>query len=190
MGCAEASAVGVHGDESAVDPVALRHGLHYVSAHLSGLPAVEVVRLGRTFGFYHPVGQIDLDTFVEGRPRFWALVGLGMFYAFAPLSAAGALLLRRRKVPLFPMIAVAADVIVAVLVTYGQTRFRATLEPVLVLLSAVAVEASTRIASRAARSQLRRAALASAAWRIRRRNMSLSRRALMAATIWSPGSAR
>ncbi|HEX4864886.1 MAG TPA: hypothetical protein VFV02_12490, partial [Acidimicrobiales bacterium] len=139
MGCALTAAEGVRGDESAVDPVALRQGLHYVSGHLTGLPAIEVVRLGRTFGFYHPVSQIDLDSFVEGRPRLWALVGLGMFYAFAALSVAGAVFLRRRRLPIFPMLAVAVDVVVAVLVTYGQTRFRATLEPVLVLLSAVAV---------------------------------------------------
>ena len=63
--------------------------------------------------------------------------GLWMFYAFAALSVFGALRLRRKGVPIFPMLAVALDVVVAVLLTYGQTRFRATLEPLLVLLSAV-----------------------------------------------------
>ncbi|HEX6394050.1 MAG TPA: glycosyltransferase family 39 protein [Acidimicrobiales bacterium] len=139
MECAARSAVGVHGDESAVDPVALRRGLHYVSGHLSGLPAIEAVRLGRTFGFYAPENQLQLDSFIEGRPLLWAQVGLGSFYGFAALSVAGAVVLRRRGVPIFPMAAVAVDVVVAVLLTYGQTRFRATLEPVLVLLSAVAV---------------------------------------------------
>lgn len=139
MQCAFESVKGVRGDESAADPVALRRGVHYVEGHLSGLPGMEVTRLGRTFGFYHPVGQIDVDSFVEGRPRLWALVGLGMFYAFAALSVFGAVRLRRSGVPIFPMLAVGLDVVVAVLLTYGQTRFRATLEPVLVLLSAVAV---------------------------------------------------
>jgi 4-amino-4-deoxy-L-arabinose transferase-like glycosyltransferase len=139
MQCAIQSVQGVHGDESAADPVALRRGLHYVEGHLNGLPGIELTRLGRTFGFYHPVGQIDLDSFVEGRPRSWALVGLGMFYGFAALSVFGAMRLRRSGVPIFPMLAVGLDVVVAVLLTYGQTRFRATLEPLLVLLSAVAV---------------------------------------------------
>lgn len=139
MGCALSASQGVRGDESAVDPVALRRGVHYVSGHLSGVPAIEAVRLGRTFGFYDPLAQIDLDSFVEGRSRLWALIGLGMFYAFAAMSVAGAVFMRRRRVPLFPMVAVGVDVVLAVLLTYGQTRFRATLEPVLVLLSAVAV---------------------------------------------------
>jgi len=139
MQCALQSVQGVRGDESAADPVALRRGLHYVDGHLSGLPGIEVARLGRTFGFYHPVSQIDLDSFVEGRPRLWAFVGLGMFYAFAAMSVFGAVRVRRSGVPIFPVIAVGLDVMVAVLLTYGQTRFRATLEPLLVLLSAVAV---------------------------------------------------
>lgn len=144
MPCAAQAAAGVHGDESAVDPVALRHGLHYVSGHMAGLPSIELARLGRTFGFYRPGNQIELDSFIEGRPLLWARVGLGMFYAFAALSIVGAVMLRRRRLLLFPMIAVAVDVVVAVLVTYGQTRFRATLEPVLVILSAVALEGFMR----------------------------------------------
>ena len=146
MGCAIQSAAGVRGDESAVDPVALRRGLRYIDHHLGGLPSIEAARLGRTFAFYHPVGQVDLDSFVEGRPRSWSLVGLGMFYALVPMSVAGAVFLRRRGVPFFPIAAVAVDVVAAVLLTYGQTRFRATFEPLLVLLSAVAViDGSTAI---------------------------------------------
>ena len=141
MQCAAQSAAGVHGDESAVDPVALRRGVRYVGDHIGGLPSIEVARLGRTFGFYKPAQQIDVDSFIEGRPRPWAFVGLGMFYAFAVGSVAGAVLLRRRGLPIFPMAAVAVDVIVAVLLTYGQTRFRATLEPFLVVLTSVAVVA-------------------------------------------------
>jgi 4-amino-4-deoxy-L-arabinose transferase-like glycosyltransferase len=139
MACAAQAAQGVHGDESAEDPVALRKGVHYVDRHLSGLPSVEVARLGRTFGFYRPIQQINIEAFVEGRPRLWAFVGLGMFYALAAGAVVGGVLLRRRDVPVFPMIAVAADVVVAVLLTYGQTRFRATLEPFLVILTAVAL---------------------------------------------------
>ena len=139
MPCAAQAAAGVRGDESAVDPVALRRGVRYVTDHIGGLPSIEAARLGRTFGFYRPLQQIDIDSFVEGRPRVWALVGLGMFYALAVGAVAGAVVLRRRGVPLFPVAAVLADVVVAVLLTYGQTRFRATLEPMLVILTAVAL---------------------------------------------------
>lgn len=137
--CAVQAAKGVHGDESAVDPVALRRGLRYVGDHAGGLASLEVARLGRTFGFYRPLQQIDLDVFVEGRPKFWAFAGLGMYYALAGGAIAGGMMLKRRGLPLFPFVAVAADVVLAVVITYGQTRFRATLEPFLAILTAVAL---------------------------------------------------
>ncbi|MGH9115253.1 MAG: glycosyltransferase family 39 protein [Acidimicrobiales bacterium] len=139
MTCAEAAVAGVHGGEPAQDAAALRRALSYVDAHLSGLPGVEYERLGRTFGFYRPLGQVRLDSSVGGEPLSWAFVGLGMYYCLAALAIPGAWVLRRRRVPIFPLVAVGADVVVAVLVTYGQTRFRASLEPVLVLLASVAV---------------------------------------------------
>ncbi|MGH9054909.1 MAG: ArnT family glycosyltransferase [Acidimicrobiales bacterium] len=139
MPCAEAAVARVHGGEPAHDAAALRRALSYVDAHLSGLPTVEYERLGRTFGFYRPLGQIRLDSFVGGEPLSWAFVGLGMYYCLAALAIPGAWALRRRRVPIFPLVAVGADVVVAVLVTYGQTRFRSSLEPVLVLLASVAV---------------------------------------------------
>lgn len=138
MQCADSSVAGVT-DESAQDPVATRVALHYIGSHLSGLPGVEFDRLGRTFGFYRVGQQIDLDVVVEGRPRLWAEVGLGAYYALVLAAPAGLWLLRRRGIPLYPLVAVAGDVVLVVLLTYGQTRFRATLEPVLVLLGAVAV---------------------------------------------------
>lgn len=139
MPCALASVADVHGDESADDPVATRKGLQYISDHIGGLPRVEFDRMGRTFGFYRVGQQMNLDINVEGRPHLWAWVGLWSYYGLVVLAPFGAWALRRRGVPLFPLVAVLADVVLVALITYGQTRFRATLEPVLVLLGAVAL---------------------------------------------------
>jgi 4-amino-4-deoxy-L-arabinose transferase-like glycosyltransferase len=144
MTCASAAEAGVQGDESVADAAAQRAGFRYIGDHAGGLAGVEWKRLGRTFGFYRPAQQIDLDVFVEGRPRLWALAGLWMYYALLPFAVAGAVLLRRRGVLIFPLIAVAVVPIAATLATYGQTRFRAPLEPVLVLLAAVAVDGLIR----------------------------------------------
>ncbi len=139
--CLKPAVADVRGDESAVDTVARRRAVDYVDHHLGELPKVELERVGRTFGLYRPIEQINLDSFIEQRPRYWAFVGLWMFYPLAVLGIAGAVILRRRGLPLFPMAAMAADVVIVALVTYGNTRFRATLEPVLVLLTAVTVDA-------------------------------------------------
>src|SRR5262249_44580438 len=65
-------------------------------------------------------------------------------YPLAVLGVGGAVILRRRRVPIFPLVAMAADVVIVTLLTYGNTRFRATLEPILVLLAAVTVDAAVR----------------------------------------------
>ncbi len=126
-------------DESVQGAEAQSFALHYIGTHLGGLPRIEAIRLGRAFGVYRPIQQIDLDVFIEGRPRVWAFAGLGMYYCLVPLAIAGAVVLRRRGLPLYPVLAVLADVVVSVLLTFGQTRYRSTLEPVLVVLAAVAI---------------------------------------------------
>lgn len=139
MPCAVTSVRNVHGDESADDPVATEKGLDYIGRHLGGLPRVEFDRLGRTFAFYNVDQQLGYDMNIEDRPHLWAWVGLWSFYGLVALAPFGLWSLERDGVPVFPLWAVLVDVLVVVLITYGQTRFRATLEPVLVLLGAVTV---------------------------------------------------
>ena len=69
------------------------------------------------------------------------LVGLVMYYALLPLAIAGTVVLRRRRVPSFPLWAIGLNVVCASALTFGQTRYRTTFEVSLVLLSAVALDA-------------------------------------------------
>lgn len=130
-----------HGDESVQDATDRQVALHYVRTHLGRVPYVVFARLGRAFGFYRPVQQINLDVFFENRPKTAAFIGLGMYYALAVASLFGVVVLRRRRVPVLPFVAVFVDVVIAVIVAFGQTRYRATLEVVLVALAAVALDA-------------------------------------------------
>jgi hypothetical protein len=82
---------------------------------------------------------------VAERPsyRFVRWLSLIAFFALA-LRLAGAVILRRRRVILLPLTALAVSVTVGVAVTYGFTRFRAAAEVAIVLLAAVAVDAGLR----------------------------------------------
>ncbi len=115
-------------------------GMNYIRAHEGRLPAVTLARIGRGFGFFHPLQQVRLDSFVETRPYRWALVGLGMYYAFLALSIGGTIVLRRRRIPSFPLWAVGVDVLSVFILSFGQTRYRVTFEVSLVLMSAVQLE--------------------------------------------------
>ena len=148
MQCAQQSVIGATGDEPARDAVATTKGIDYIGAHLSELPGVEYARLGRTFGFYRVRQQMALDIYIENRPRTWVWVGMWSYYALLLAAPFGLWRLRQRGVPLFPLGAVLADVVLVTVLTYGQTRFRATLEPVLVLLAAVAIAAAVGLVGR------------------------------------------
>jgi 4-amino-4-deoxy-L-arabinose transferase-like glycosyltransferase len=115
--------------------------LDYVRSHENRLVPVTLAKLGRTFGFFHPLEQIQIDSYVETRPYAWAAVGLVMYYALLPLSIAGTVILRRRRVPSFPLWAIALNVVGATALTFGQTRYRTTFEVSLALLAAVALDA-------------------------------------------------
>ena len=134
--CAIAAVGDAKGDEYEVDAQARGIGERYIENHVSGLPLLEVERLGRTFGFWRVSQEMQFDDFFGGWPAPWTWVGLWSFYALVLLAPFGARRLRRSGVPLFPLVAVLAEVVLVVLITYGQTRFRTTFEPVLLLLGA------------------------------------------------------
>ena len=138
--CSLRAPIDPHADRSVQSAQAQSYALHYIRTHEHRLLRVELARLGRAFGAFHPLQQIKLDFYVETRPYRWALVGLGMYYAFVALGLGGLVVLRRRRVPVFPLLAVGLDVAATVLVSFGQTRYRTTFEVSLVLLSAVALD--------------------------------------------------
>ena len=127
-------------DESVQGAAAQADALHFIEAHKNRILPVEMARLGRAFALFHPLQQIRLDSTVETRPYRWAIVGLGMYYALVALSIGGLVLLRRRRVPILPLLAVGLDVCVSVALTFGQTRYRSTFEVALVLAAAVQLD--------------------------------------------------
>jgi hypothetical protein len=74
-----------------------------------------------------------------------AYVVIWAFYVSLILGIAGAVVLRRsRLAPLFPLLALPAAVLLSVAVTFGQQRYRAPMQPTLVILGAVALDALGR----------------------------------------------
>ncbi len=127
-------------DESVVFAQVEQIGTKYIRAHESELPRVTLARIGRGFGFFHPVEQVRFDSLIETRPYHWALVGLGMYYGLLALSIGGTVVLRRRRILIFPLWAVGLDVLSVFVLSFGQTRYRVTFEVSLVILAAVQLE--------------------------------------------------
>jgi peptidoglycan/LPS O-acetylase OafA/YrhL/4-amino-4-deoxy-L-arabinose transferase-like glycosyltransferase len=117
---------------------AYRHiAITYIEHHKSRVPTVVVARVARTFAFFHPIQQIKLDQ-IETRELLFSTIGLIMYYVLLAGTAFGLWTMRRRKIPISPIVATIATVAIAVAITFGQTRYRASAEPVLVIGAAVA----------------------------------------------------
>jgi 4-amino-4-deoxy-L-arabinose transferase-like glycosyltransferase len=139
-GCALRTPINPHVDESVQGAEAQTYALHFVRSHENRILPVEAARLGRAFGFFHPLQQIRLDSAVETRPYHWALAGLGAYYGLLAASVGGLVILRRRRIPIFPLLAVGLTVVFSVGVTFGTTRYRSPFEVSLVLMSAVLLD--------------------------------------------------
>ena len=77
---------------------------------------------------------------METRPYHWAVVGLFTYYGLLALSVGGVIILRRRRIPVFPLLAIGLDAAISVALTFGQTRYRSTFEVSLVLLASVQLD--------------------------------------------------
>ena len=118
-------------------------GLDYARDHLGSLPEVAAVRWLRTFGLYDPSQQVDYES-LEGRPSGWQWAGTVMYWVMVPFAVGGTVLLRRRRVPIWPLVAPVVAVSITAVLTYGQQRFRAGAEPVIIVAAAVALVAVGR----------------------------------------------
>jgi 4-amino-4-deoxy-L-arabinose transferase-like glycosyltransferase len=129
-----------HFDETDVANFHRRSGITYARHHLSRAPLVVGVRELRTWGLYAPRQQIEFEA-LEGRPRRWQGVGTVMYWVLLPLAVAGAIVLVRRRVRVWPLVSTAVVVSVTTALTYGQQRFRTAAEPAIVVLAAVSLAA-------------------------------------------------
>lgn len=142
--CAAAIAQRHHlGADQSDDAVIYRRAaFDYIANHEGRLPVVVAARVGRILGVYRPQQALVFDEFLDLREKWIARTALYSFYALALLSIAGSIVLRRRRVVLFPLLAAPAVVLITVVVTYANTRFRAPAEVALAVLAAVAIDAA------------------------------------------------
>ncbi|MDE3206239.1 MAG: glycosyltransferase family 39 protein [Acidobacteriota bacterium] len=127
-------------DESVASAQLESNALKYIRAHENRLVAVNAARIGRAFGLFHPFSQIRLDSSIETRPLHWALAGLWSFWGLSLLSVGGLVILRRRRVPVFPLLGVGLTVVVSVMLSFGDTRYRTPFEVSVAILASVAAE--------------------------------------------------
>ena len=141
-----------HGDQTDQNTALLHHGLAYLDHHVTRLPVVVLAREGRAFGFWDPFQQVHLDAQWEGNGTYGASyvptaiwvnrLGLFGFWLLLVPAGAGVFALRRRRIPVYPLLGFFAIVVFTAATTYGEPRYRAAVEVPLVVLAAVGISAA------------------------------------------------
>ncbi|HEX9258390.1 MAG TPA: glycosyltransferase family 39 protein, partial [Acidimicrobiales bacterium] len=126
-------------DQSLDEKVFRQRATKYVKAHKSRVPLVVTVRVLRQWSLFRPDQHTAFDTF-EDRERTLSRIGLLQYYVAIPFAVGGLVVLRRRRIPVWPLLAVGVIVTFAAALTYGNTRFRSPFDVVLVTLTAVALD--------------------------------------------------
>jgi hypothetical protein len=131
-------------DESIPDVRARDKALHYIREHLTRAPLVAAARVGRVFGVFRVEQQVNFDVFFERRGHWPSWAGTWMYYALAAISIYALVVMRRRRLPISPMIAIVIMVIFSSAVAIGITRYRVGVDVMLVVLGGVGLDALGR----------------------------------------------
>jgi 4-amino-4-deoxy-L-arabinose transferase-like glycosyltransferase len=131
-------------DRSEQDLFLRAAAVDYMGDHLGRLPVVELARAGRTWSLYRPGQQINLDQAWTRTPARILWAQLLTYWAIAVGAILGAIVLRRRGIVLWPLLAPVFSVLAMGLVITGQPRYRSPAEVSLVILAAVAVDEVVR----------------------------------------------
>lgn len=141
LGCGEPQPYGPNGeilDEAQRDKVVRDRALDYIGEHRQRLLSVIVPRrVGRMWGVYRPLRQIDLDVIFEARARWVSRLSYGQYLVLAPCAVAGAVISRRRRIPLLATGLWAVLATLTAAGTFGNTRYRTAGEVSIVLLASL-----------------------------------------------------
>jgi 4-amino-4-deoxy-L-arabinose transferase-like glycosyltransferase len=131
-------AVTTKGDESVTNAENRHLALSYMRHHLGRLPVVIATRAARMWSVFRVSQTVGFDV-GEGRPRWASWAGVITLYLLVILAVGGGIVLRRRRVPIWPLVVPIAVVTGMVLLIAGVPRYRAVAEPSIVALAAVGI---------------------------------------------------
>ncbi|NBO55423.1 MAG: hypothetical protein EBU84_12720 [Actinobacteria bacterium] len=118
-----------------------RQAWDYINANKKTAVKTVFLRLGRVMGVYRPLQQINFDHFPEGRSRFVAISAWASYFALLPFVIAGGLMLRKRNRTLPIFLAPVGVALFTCAITFGNTRYRMSAEPTMIIFASFAIVA-------------------------------------------------
>jgi Dolichyl-phosphate-mannose-protein mannosyltransferase len=129
----------LQGDESQREVVWRAIGLDNISENLSELPAAMVTRMARMWDLWFIRQNIDFNASLEGRGAWQSTLATWQYVLMAPFAVAGLVLVRRRRRPVLPILAVAGVITFTAAMTFGITRYRAPIDALIPVLVAITI---------------------------------------------------
>ena len=127
--------VNLFGDESTHEVAWRAVGMAEIKAHLRQEPWMVVLRVARMWDVFRPRQNIQLNGLLEGRGVWQSRLATIEYYPLMACALIGLVLLRRRKVPILPFLAIAATITITAATSFGITRYRATVDAMLPVLA-------------------------------------------------------
>jgi 4-amino-4-deoxy-L-arabinose transferase-like glycosyltransferase len=113
----------------------------YIKDNLAWTPVVMGARVGRVVGVFRPIQQANLEHITEAREWWLTNASVVSYYPLAVLSIVGLVVLRRAQRLSIPLLATIASALLGAAITLAVLRYRASAEPALAVLAAVAIDA-------------------------------------------------
>jgi hypothetical protein len=127
------------GDESTHEVAWRAVGTAEIKDHLSQMPWMVVLRIARMYDFFRPNQNIFLNGVLEGRGRWQSRLATYEYFPLLAFSIGGLVLLRRRRVPILPFLAIALTISITAATSFGITRYRAPVDAMLPVLASGAL---------------------------------------------------
>jgi 4-amino-4-deoxy-L-arabinose transferase-like glycosyltransferase len=131
--------VNLFGDESTHEVAWRAVGTAEIKDHLRQMPWMVVLRVARMYDFFRPRQNIQFNGLLEGRGLWQSRLATIEYYPLFGFSILGLVLLRRRRVPILPFLAIAAAITITAATSFGVTRYRAPVDALLPVLAGGAV---------------------------------------------------
>jgi hypothetical protein len=127
-------------DQSERSAALVDETLGYIGDNIDRLPTVLVARWMRITGLWKPLENAGNEAFLYDRDPWATKLAALAWYPIAAAAIAGAVILRRRRETILPLVGPLVVVFSTITITFAQNRYRASVEPAIALLAAVAFE--------------------------------------------------
>lgn len=127
-------------DESQLESALRDEAQTYIGDNLDRLPVVMTVRMARLWDLYAPNWNRRANWLIDRRGRTASAAGQLLYVAMVPFAAAGLVDLRRRRIPISPLVGPAVLVTAGAALTFGLTRYRVAADVALCVAAAAGIE--------------------------------------------------